>query len=296
MDNKLNLFYQSLSEDRNQMSLVTDELQKDIKKARMLPFNTAVEVMPRMVRDLAQEEGKDVRLEIEGGEVELDKNILEKIKDPLIHLIRNAVDHGIEPPEERKKKGKPLEGAIAIRALQQGDSIVIDIEDDGNGIQTELVKKVALKRNFLTAKQLEKMTEHQVLDIIFQPGFSTSKILTDVSGRGVGMDVVLAGIAKSVVMNTRELDTVARYGGEEFAVILPQSGLEQAEIVAEKLRQAVERQHFHEQLKPKEVTISIGIDAASSEMNTISDLIASADAALYSAKEQGRNRVVIAKT
>jgi two-component system chemotaxis sensor kinase CheA len=190
MDNKLNLFYQSLSEDRNQMSLVTDELQKDIKKARMLPFHTAVEVMPRMVRDLAQEEGKNVRLEIEGGEVELDKNILEKIKDPLIHLIRNAVDHGIEPPEERKKKGKPLEGVIALRALQQGDSIIVDIEDDGNGIQTELIKEVALKRKFLTATQLEKMTEHQVLDIIFQPGFSTSKILTDVSGRGVGMDVV----------------------------------------------------------------------------------------------------------
>jgi two-component system chemotaxis sensor kinase CheA len=190
MDNKLNLFYQSLSEDRNQMALVTDELQKDIKKARMLPFHTAVEVMPRMVRDLAQEAGKDIRLEIAGGEVELDKNILEKIKDPLIHLIRNAVDHGIETPEERKKKGKPLEGAIAIRALQQGDSIIIDIEDDGNGIQSERIKEVALKRKFITARQLEKMTEHQVLDIIFQPGFSTSRILTDVSGRGVGMDVV----------------------------------------------------------------------------------------------------------
>ena len=121
------------------------------------------------------------------------------------------------------------------------------------------------------------------------------KNINDVYGHQLG-DVVLAGIAKAVVVNTRELDTVARYGGEEFAVILPQSGVEQAEIVAEKLRQEVERHHFHEQLKPKEITISIGIDAASSEMNTISDLIASADAALYSAKEQGRNRVVIAKT
>ncbi len=218
MDNKLNLFYQSLSEDRNQMSLVTDELQKDIKKARMLPFHAAVEVMPRMVRDLAKEEGKNVRLEIEGGEVELDKNILEKIKDPLIHLIRNAVDHGIEPPEERKKKGKPLEGVIAIRALQQGDSIIIDIEDDGNGIQSELIKKVALKRKFLTARQLEKMTEHQILDIIFQPGFSTSKILTDVSGRGVGMDVV-----RSNIENLKGIVKVNSIPGEGtvFTVKLP---------------------------------------------------------------------------
>lgn len=121
------------------------------------------------------------------------------------------------------------------------------------------------------------------------------KNINDVYGHQLG-DVVLAGIAKAMVMNTRELDTVARYGGEEFAVILPQSGLDQAENVAEKLRQEVERHHFHEQLKSKEITISIGIAVASSEMNTISDLIASADAALYSAKEQGRNRVVIAKT
>ncbi len=121
------------------------------------------------------------------------------------------------------------------------------------------------------------------------------KNINDVYGHQLG-DVVLAGIAKVVVMNTRELDTVARYGGEEFAVILPQIGVEQAKTVAEKLRKEVEKQHFHEQLKPKEITISIGIDAASSEMNTISDLIASADAALYSAKEQGRNRVVVVKT
>lgn len=196
MDKKLNLFYHNLSEDKTQMSLITDELQKDIKKTRMLPFYTVLEVFPRMVRDLAQEEEKDVRLEIKGGEVELDKNILENVKDPLIHLIRNAIDHGIEPPEERRKKGKPREGSIHIRSFQQGDSIIIEIEDDGNGIQLDLVKKVALKKNLFTNQQLEQMTEQQRLDIIFQPGFSTSKILTDVSGRGVGMDVVRTNIEK----------------------------------------------------------------------------------------------------
>jgi len=196
MDKELNLFYHQLTEDRNQLSLITDELQKDVKKTRMLPFYTAVEIFPRMVRDLAQEEGKNIRLEIRGGEVELDKNILENIKEPLIHLMRNAIDHGIETPEERKKKGKPVEGVIYIRASQKGDSIIIDIEDDGNGIQLELIKKTALKRNLYTPHQLEHMTAHQVLDIIFQPGFSTSTILTDVSGRGVGMDVVRTNIEK----------------------------------------------------------------------------------------------------
>ena len=196
MDKELSLFYHNLSEDRNQMSLISNELQRDVKKTRMLPFYTAVEVIPRMVRDLANEEGKDVRLEIEGGEVELDKSILEKIKDPLIHLIRNAVDHGIEAPEERKKKGKPMEGTITIRASQHGDSIIIDIEDDGNGIQLDEIRSVALKKELFTSGQLEQMTERQILDIIFQPGFSTSKILTDVSGRGVGMDVVRTNIEK----------------------------------------------------------------------------------------------------
>jgi len=196
IDKKLNLFYHQLSEDRSQVSLISDELQKDIKKTRMLPFYTAVETFPRMARDLAQEEEKEVRLEIKGGEVELDKSILENIKDPLIHLIRNAIDHGIETPEERRKKGKPTEGMIYIRASQQGDSIIIDIEDDGNGIQLEMIKKAALKKNLFTPQQLEQMTEHQILYLIFQPGFSTSKILTDVSGRGVGMDVVRTNVEK----------------------------------------------------------------------------------------------------
>ena len=196
INKKINLFYHSLSEDRNQMSLIIDELQKDIKKTRMLPFYTAVEVLPRMVRDIAQEEKKNVRLKIKGGEVELDKNILENIKDPLVHLIRNAIDHGIESSEERKKKGKPVEGIVQIRAFQQGDSIVVHIEDDGRGVQLQEVKKAALKKNLFTSFQLEQMTNHQLLDIVFQPGFSTSKILTDVSGRGVGMDVVRTNIEK----------------------------------------------------------------------------------------------------
>jgi len=195
-DTQLNRIHHDLAEDRNQMSLITDELQKDIKKTRMLPFYTAVEVLPRMVRDLAVEEEKEARLEIEGGEVELDKNILENIKDPLIHLIRNAIDHGIERPEERKKKGKPAEGVIRIHASQQGDSVLVSVEDDGNGIPLELIKKAAVKKNLFTTSQLEQMSEHQLYDLIFQPGFSTSKILTDVSGRGVGMDVVKNNIEK----------------------------------------------------------------------------------------------------
>ncbi len=217
-DQKLHLLYQRLAEDRNQLSFITDELQTDIKKTRMLPFFTAVEVMPRMVRDLAQEGGKKAQLIIEGGEVELDKNILENIKEPLIHLIRNAIDHGIELPEEREKKGKPAEGTITIRASQQGDSVLVEITDDGAGIQIDQVKKAALKRNLFTPQQLEQMNESQLYNIIFQSGFSTSRIVTDISGRGVGMDIVRTNIEKLKGLITVE----SQQGrGTSFSIKLP---------------------------------------------------------------------------
>ncbi|MEN2985950.1 MAG: chemotaxis protein CheA [Thermodesulfovibrionaceae bacterium] len=151
---------------------------------------------PRMVRDLAKTLGKEVDLEIYGEDTEVDKSVIEHIGDPLVHIIRNSIDHGVEFPEERISKGKPPKGKIIINAYQKGTQIVIDVSDDGKGIDIEAVKAKAITKGLITLEEAEKMSEDSIINLIFLPGFSTKDISTELSGRGVGMDVVKSNVAK----------------------------------------------------------------------------------------------------
>ena len=165
-------------------------------KTRMLPIKKVFAKLPRMVRDLSQKLNKQVHLEMRGEETELDKSVADEIGDPLVHLVRNAIDHGIETPAERQAKGKAGEGQLTIAASQEGNSIVIRINDDGRGIQVEKIKEKALAKGLISEAELATMEHREILNLIFLPGFSTAEKVTDVSGRGVGMDVVRTNIRK----------------------------------------------------------------------------------------------------
>jgi two-component system chemotaxis sensor kinase CheA len=187
------------------LSLVTTELQETIMKARMQPIGTVFNKFPRIVRDLARALGKKVNLHLEGTETELDKSIIDAIKDPLTHLVRNAIDHGIEPPDIRVQVGKTPEGTLVLRAYQEGGQVIIEIEDDGKGIDIEKIKQKAIEKGFLTPEEAKVASEKELLAFIFKPGFSTAEKVTQVSGRGVGMDVVKTNIEKlggSIEINT----------------------------------------------------------------------------------------------
>lgn len=175
---------------------VTSDLQLAVMKMRMQPLSKVFAKFPRMVRDLAKTLGKEVDLEIIGETTEVDKSVIEHIGDPLVHIIRNSIDHGIEPPEERISKGKPSKGKIVINAYQKGTQIVIDISDDGKGIDIEAVKAKAITKGLITLEEAEKMSEEALINLIFLPGFSTKDVSTELSGRGVGMDVVKSNVAK----------------------------------------------------------------------------------------------------
>ena len=179
-----------------QLNLITTELQEGVMKTRLQPIGNIWGRFPRVVRDLAAECGKKVRIEMEGQETELDRTIIEAIKDPLTHIIRNAVDHGIETPEKRVKAGKPREGRLSIRAFHEGGQVNIEIADDGAGIDAEHVKNKAIQRGILTPDVADRMSAKEVINLIFRAGFSTSEQATAVSGRGVGMDVVRTNIEK----------------------------------------------------------------------------------------------------
>lgn len=185
-----------LSETLAQLNLVTTDLQLAVMKTRMLPIKKVFAKLPRMVRDLSQKLNKQVRLEMQGEETELDKSVADEIGDPLVHLVRNAIDHGIETPAERQAKGKTGEGLLTIAASQEGNSIVIRINDDGRGIQVEKIKAKALGKGLVSEAELATMEHREILNLIFLPGFSTAEQVTDVSGRGVGMDVVRTNIRK----------------------------------------------------------------------------------------------------
>ena len=184
------------NEDTLRMTLVSGELQDSINRVRMLPLSALFNLFPRLLRDIARQEGKEVELVIEGGQAQLDKKIIEELKDPLTHLLRNALDHGIEKPEERRRAGKRPAGRLRLSATQKASSVVIDIEDDGAGIDLERVRALALRRGFATDAELREMTDQQVLGLVFRPGFSTKGMITDLSGRGVGLDVVLTNIER----------------------------------------------------------------------------------------------------
>lgn len=176
--------------DCTYQKLINDELQKGVRLVRMHPIAELFNTFPRMVRDLARDNGKQIRLEIEGSTTEVDRKILESMKDPLIHILRNAVNHGIEMPEERNAGGKPEEGVINLKATQKGSSIVLEIGDDGRGIDTKLIKEKAVSKGFISKAKAEILPDRETISLIFQSGLSTTKQVNDISGRGVGMDVV----------------------------------------------------------------------------------------------------------
>jgi len=183
----VNTMAREYANDSMQMSLVIDELEEEIKRVRMLPISTITGPFGRMVRDMAREAGKEAMLRIVGSETELDKQVLEQIKDPLIHLLRNAVDHGIELPEEREVAGKPRQGTIIFTAEQLGQDVVICVSDDGANLDLKAIRQVVAQHDRIDPQSL---TEAELVDAIFRPGISTSRIITDISGRGVGLDVV----------------------------------------------------------------------------------------------------------
>jgi len=178
------------------LNLVASELQEGVMKTRMQPIDNVWSKFPRVVRDLAIACGKQVRLEMVGKETELDKTIIEAIKDPLTHVVRNSADHGIETPSARLACGKPAEGVVRLRAFHEGGQINIEISDDGAGIDPEKVRRKAIDRSMVSVEQAARMSDHEALRLIFLPGFSTAEKITNVSGRGVGMDVVKTNIEK----------------------------------------------------------------------------------------------------
>jgi len=218
LSDRLDSFYKTLSNDSHQLSLIIEKLQDDIRKTRLLPFHTIMSAFPKMVRDISVNENKKIKFEFSGGDIELDKFILEEIKSPLMHMLRNSIDHGIEPTEDRIKFGKTEEGNIKILLSQKGNNVIIEINDDGSGINIEQLKSSAVKKGLYTEKEMQQMKERQILNIIFQPGFSTSKIITDISGRGIGMDVVKATIER--LNGTIDIET-SKNTGTRFILTIP---------------------------------------------------------------------------
>ncbi|HWJ81076.1 MAG TPA: chemotaxis protein CheA [Nocardioides sp.] len=178
------------------LDLVASELQESVMKTRMQPIGQVWSKMPRVVRDLSHQLGRDVELVMEGHETELDRSLLEAVKDPLTHLVRNALDHGIEPPDVREAQGKPRKGTLVLRAFHESGQVVVEIGDDGKGIDPERIAAVALDRGVVTREQLARMDTREVLGLIFRPGFSTAEAVSNISGRGVGMDVVRTNIER----------------------------------------------------------------------------------------------------
>jgi two-component system chemotaxis sensor kinase CheA len=178
------------------LNLITTELQEGVMKTRMQPIGNIWGKFPRLVRDLALACGKQVQIHMEGKETELDKTIIEAIKDPLTHLVRNAIDHGIEPPQARLAAGKPAEGCLRLRAFHEGGQVNIEISDDGAGLNIERIRQKAVERGLLTREQALRLSDREVSQLIFAPGFSTARQVTNVSGRGVGMDVVKTNIER----------------------------------------------------------------------------------------------------
>lgn len=244
LGNLLHKLKKDVAEDSARLEFITDELEDGIYKIRLLPLSTVFGLFPRMVRDMAKEKSKDVELIIEGGDTTADKRIIEDMKDPLMHLIRNAVDHGIETPEEREKTGKPRTGSIWLRANRTATNIVIDVKDDGKGLDIDTIRETALKRKICAKEELAVMTRSQIHSLILVSGFSTSSFVTDVSGRGVGLDVVRAnveGLKGNILIDS----TVGR--GCTFTIQLPVTlaTLRVLIVEAKGIKCAVPVEHVH---------------------------------------------------
>ena len=201
-----------------QLKRITNDLQSAVMTLRMVPIKQVFDRFPRMLRDLAIGKSKEVELAITGEETELDRTIVNQVGDPLVHLLRNAVDHGIETPEERKAKGKNPAGRIVLEAHHEGSHVVVSVSDDGKGIDPEAIRKKALEKGIVSSQELGVMTGSDVLNLIFRSGFSTSKTVTDISGRGVGMDVVKTAV--EAIKGTVELKS-EKDRGSHFVLRLP---------------------------------------------------------------------------
>ena len=188
-----------------QLNLVTSDLQLAVMKTRMVPIRKVFSRFPRLVRDLASKLGKQVRLELVGEDTEVDKSVADELSDPLVHLVRNSMDHGLETAADRKRNGKGLEGYVRLSAHQEGNSIVIRVEDNGRGLQVERIAEKALAKGLIAQDELDAMSSRDIMNLIFLPGFSTAEQVSDVSGRGVGMDVVRTNISR--MNGSLELDS-----------------------------------------------------------------------------------------
>lgn len=202
----------------NHIDTLTENLQEEMMKVRMLPVGHLLNTFPRAMRDLAQEKGKEIDFVVQGEETQLDKAILDEIKIPLMHLLRNAVDHGIESPEERKRKGKPSLGRVALLAEQEGSQVMISVTDDGRGIDIEKVKEHAVQKGLVAKDHIEQLVDEQVYNLLFTPGFSTQEEVSEISGRGVGLDVV-----RDIVIKLKGMVEVHSHFGQgaTFRIKLP---------------------------------------------------------------------------
>ena len=211
-----------LTKELHQASAYLDQVSKEIQAAvlgiRMVPIRTIFSKFPRMLRDLAKASGKKIELKVYGEDTEIDKSLIEELSDPLIHLIRNSADHGVEQPEQRAAQGKPETGSVVLKARHEGDSVIVEIEDDGKGIDPAIIKAKAIEKGILTAEKAESLSDEDIVDLIFLPGFSTAQKVTDISGRGVGMDVVRSNVRK-LNGNVSVRSTVGQ--GSVFTIRLP---------------------------------------------------------------------------
>ncbi len=209
---------EELAEAATHLGRVASDLQAQVLKARMLPIEHLFHRFPRYVRDLARRAGKQVEVVLQGQDTEVDRSVIEQIGGPLMHLVRNAVDHGLEPPEERRQRGKPPVGRLVLAAAHEEDGIVVVVEDDGRGIDIDAVRRKAVAMGLVTSEGVERMSEEEVVELIFHPGLSTAAQVTDVSGRGVGMDAVRASV--QAAGGTVEVST-ERGRGTRFSLRLP---------------------------------------------------------------------------
>ncbi|MGI6778693.1 MAG: chemotaxis protein CheA, partial [Acetivibrionales bacterium] len=209
---------QTFNETLEYLERITTNLHDAVMKVRMVPVETVFNRFPRMIRDISKELGKEVNLVMSGEETELDRTVIDEIGDPLIHLLRNSVDHGIEPVEMRKKLGKPSKGTVNLRAYQDGNSVVIEVQDDGQGIDLESVKKKAIEKGLINKEVINNMSTKDIIDFLFLPSFSTANKVTDISGRGVGLDVVKTKI--EALGGVIEVET-GKGKGSRFIIRLP---------------------------------------------------------------------------
>ena len=192
----LNSSDESMSKAVANLDVVTGDLQTSVMKTRMQPIKKVFGRFPRVVRDLARQLKKEINLELRGEETDLDKNLVEALADPLVHLVRNSVDHGVETPSEREESGKPRVGHVVLSAQQEGDHILLQIQDDGKGMDANLLRRKAVEKGLMDQDAADRLTDQECFNLIFAPGFSTKEQISDVSGRGVGMDVVKTKIAQ----------------------------------------------------------------------------------------------------